>query len=72
MRAKGARGQMEGQARAGVLVVLVGRVTARGSLGVVLACTELPLALNDSNCGIPALDITRILAGLALGRSQSG
>lgn len=33
---------------------------------VVLGCTELPLVLSDSNCALPTLDSTRLLARAAL------
>ena len=33
---------------------------------VALACTELPLALNEANCGVPVLDTTRLLAEAAV------
>ena len=46
--------------------------SAEGSYeAMVLACTELPLALNDANCGMPALDTTRQLAELALALSHA-
>jgi aspartate/glutamate racemase len=38
---------------------------------VVLACTELPLALNEENCRIGVLDTTRLLAERALAFSQA-
>ena len=28
----------------------------------ILACTELPLVLNQDNCGMPVVDTTRLLA----------
>lgn len=37
-----------------------------GCDGVALACTELPLVLNDDNCGLPAIDTTRLLAEAAV------
>ena len=36
---------------------------------VILGCTELPLILNDSNCALPTLDSTRLLARAALKRA---
>jgi aspartate racemase len=44
----------------------------RGCDAVVLGCTELPLVLNDSNCALPTLDSTRLLARAALRRAVSG
>ncbi|MEL7467064.1 MAG: amino acid racemase [Pseudomonadota bacterium] len=43
----------------------------RGCDGVVLGCTELPLVLDDSNLGMPALDSTRLLARAALDHAVS-
>ena len=43
----------------------------RGCDAVALACTELPLVLNDSNCALPTLDSTRLLARAALRRAVS-
>lgn len=43
----------------------------RGCDAVVLGCTELPLILNDSNCPLPTLDSTRLLARAALRRAVS-
>ncbi len=37
-----------------------------GCDAVVLGCTELPLALDDTNCALPTLDSTRLLARAAL------
>ena len=44
----------------------------RGCDAVVLGCTELPLIINDSNCPLPTLDSTRLLARAALRRSIEG
>jgi aspartate racemase len=33
---------------------------------IILGCTELPLLLNEENCGIKVVDTTRILAHAAL------
>jgi aspartate racemase len=44
----------------------------RGCDAVVLGCTELPIVLNDSNCPLPTLDSTRLLARAALRRAISG
>lgn len=40
-----------------------------GCDGIALACTELPLVLDDTNCGMPTLDSTRLLARAALRRA---
>jgi aspartate racemase len=48
----------------------------RGSDGVVLGCTEIPLLVSDADSSLPTLDSTRILARAALREaareSQSG
>ena len=43
-----------------------GRMKAAGCDAVVLACTEIPLIMNDSNSPLPTLDSTRLLARAAL------
>lgn len=44
----------------------------QGCDAVVLGCTELPLALNDTNSALPTLDSTRLLARAALRRAMAG
>jgi aspartate racemase len=39
---------------------------------VVLACTELPLSLNEANCGMPVIDTTALLARAAVARAVQG
>jgi aspartate racemase len=39
---------------------------------VLLACTEIPLIMNDANSPLPTLDTTRLLARAALSRACSG
>ncbi len=48
------------------LLSIVNKLKANGAQAVALACTELPLVLNETNCGIPAIDTTRLLAESAL------
>jgi len=48
------------------LLQVVQSLREQGCDGVALACTELPLVLNDANCGMPAVDTTRVLAEAAL------
>ncbi|QEL57225.1 aspartate/glutamate racemase family protein [Chromobacterium paludis] len=48
------------------LLEVVEAMKAQGCDGVALACTELPLVLNDANCGVPAIDTTLVLAEAAL------
>jgi aspartate racemase len=43
-----------------------------GCDAVILACTELPLVLDDSNSPLPTLDSTRLLARAALRRAVEG
>ena len=43
-----------------------------GCDAVVLACTELPLILDDTNSPLPTLDSTRLLARAALRRAVAG
>jgi aspartate racemase len=51
------------------LRAVVDRLRAEGCDAVVLGCTELPLVLDESNCSLPPLDSTRILARAALRRA---
>jgi len=46
-----------------------GRMKDAGCDAVVLGCTEIPLIMNDANCGLPTLDSTRLLARAALRRA---
>ena len=45
---------------------VVGRMKDQGCDAVALACTEIPLILNDANSPLPTLDSTRLLAKAAL------
>jgi aspartate racemase len=52
---------------------VIGRMQDTGCDAVALACTELPLILNDENSPLPTLDSTRLLARAALRRAvESG
>jgi aspartate racemase len=51
------------------LVAVIERLRDRGCDAVALACTELPLVLDDGNSPLPTLDSTRLLARAALDRS---
>ena len=44
-------------------------VEEEGCDAVILACTEFPLLMNDSNSPLPTLDSTRLLARAALRRA---
>jgi aspartate racemase len=50
---------------------VISRFKQRGCDAVILGCTELPLIINDSNCALPTLDSTRLLARAALQRAVS-
>jgi aspartate racemase len=45
---------------------VAGRMKEEGCDALVLGCTEIPLIINDSNCPLPTLDSTRLLARAAL------
>ena len=48
----------------------IARLRVAGCDAIALACTELPLALNEDNCAIAVIDTTRHLSEVALARSQ--
>ena len=48
---------------------VIGRMKTEGCDAVVLACTEIPLIMNDANSPLPTLDSTRLLARAALRRA---
>lgn len=48
---------------------VIGRMKAEGCDAVLLACTEIPLIMNDGNSPLPTLDTTRLLARAALRRA---
>lgn len=50
----------------------VARLKDDGCDAVILACTELPLVLDDSNSPLPTLDSARLLARAALRRAVEG
>lgn len=52
------------------LLGVVEELKADGCQAMVLACTELPLALSAENCGVAVIDTTRLLAQAALAHSQ--
>ena len=51
---------------------VIGRMRDARCDAVVLACTEIPLIMNDSNSPLPTLDSTRLLARAALRRAVQG
>jgi aspartate racemase len=51
---------------------VIARLKGEGCDAVVLACTEIPLIINDENSSLPALDSTRLLARAALNRAVLG
>ncbi|KFC64434.1 Aspartate racemase [Devosia sp. LC5] len=48
---------------------VIERLKAKGCDAVALACTEIPLIINDNNSALPTLDSTRLLARAALRRA---
>ena len=50
---------------------VIGALKQRGCDAVVLGCTELPLLVDPSDCPLPALDSTRLLARAALRHALS-
>jgi aspartate racemase len=48
---------------------VIADLAAAGCDSVALACTELPLVINDANSRLPTLDSTRLLARAALRRA---
>lgn len=48
------------------ILTIVQSLKNKGCDAIALACTELPLILDDENCGLPTLDSTAILAEAAL------
>lgn len=53
------------------LLKVVDRLKQQHCDGIALACTELPLVLNEKNCGLPVLDTTAILAEAAVKKVAS-
>lgn len=51
------------------LLQVVNNMKAKGCDGIILACTELPLALNTENCAMPTLDTNELLAQAAVNES---
>jgi aspartate racemase len=51
---------------------VIERMRDQGCEAVVLGCTEIPLIMDDANCGLPTLDSTRLLARAALRRAVQG
>ena len=51
---------------------VIERLKTQGADAVLLACTEIPLIMNDANSPLPTLDTTRLLARAALSRACSG
>jgi aspartate racemase len=48
---------------------VIGKLKARGCDAVVLGCTEIPLLVDPSDCPLPTLDSTRLLARAAIRRA---
>lgn len=58
-------GQLRGESRSGLLAI-IHRLMARGAVGAILGCTEIPLLVREADVGIPLFDTTRIHAEAAL------
>ena len=50
---------------------VIERLKTEGADAVLLACTEIPLIMNDANSPLPTLDTPRLLARAALSRACS-
>lgn len=50
---------------------VIDKMRDRGCDAVILACTEIPLIINDTNAALPTLDSTRLLARAALHRATT-
>jgi len=51
---------------------VIQQLAGHGCDSVALACTEIPLIINDQNSPLPTLDSTRLLARAALRRALQG
>ena len=51
---------------------VVDRLKDAGCDAAILGCTEFPLIIDDTNCSLPTLDSTRLLARAALDRAVRG
>jgi aspartate racemase len=51
---------------------VIQQFASHGCDAVALACTEIPLIINDQNSPLPTLDSTRLLARAALRRAVQG
>ncbi len=51
---------------------VIRQLASHGCDSVALACTEIPLIINDQNSPLPTLDSTRLLARAALRRAVQG
>jgi aspartate racemase len=54
-------GRVLPETKAGFLAV-IGQLRARGALGIVLACTEIPLLVRQADCDLPLFDTLAIHA----------
>ena len=48
---------------------IISDLTRRGADAVLLGCTELPILVGDSDCGVPVLDTTALHAKAAVNQS---
>ena len=59
------RGLVKTESKEGYLKV-VKRLEEKGAEGIVLGCTEIPVLINEKDCGVRLYDTTRIHAEKAL------
>ena len=62
-------GRLDDEARA-EFVRIIAKLKQQGCDAVALACTEIPLLIDDRNSPLPTLDSTRILARAALSAAK--
>ena len=60
-----AQGRVLDSSRLSYLAVLE-RLAAKGAEGVILGCTEIPMLITQSDCGMPAFDTTYLHAEAAV------
>ena len=53
-------------------VEIISRLVGRGSEGVILGCTEIPLLVREEDVSVPLFDTTRLHAEAAVERALSG
>jgi aspartate racemase len=59
------RGVVRDESRRAYLDI-IGRLAGEGAQGVILGCTEIPLLVKQSDCGLPLFDTTALHAAAAV------